>query len=188
MLSARRTATAAVSTIVVATLAACSAQASPSEDALSLGPQLTVTFDLSGATTLKGTQTAAAPALTATFLKDCAEYARGSEQDDGKTIFAVAGLLDGDVDGHKVTAELWVDDYAGPGTYPKDQLAAPGSEPSIAVDDVVYATWPDSTASEVTTDGDGGGTWTFRKLAATGPGGLPADPVSGSLTWTCRDS
>ncbi|WP_133875324.1 hypothetical protein [Paractinoplanes brasiliensis] len=154
----------------------------------SLGPRVTMTFDLDGATTLKGKQTALAPSLNGTFLKSCGEYAEGTKRDDGKTIFAMAGLLDGNVSDRKVTVELWIDDYAGPGDYPKDQLVAPGSRPSIAIDNVIYGTWPDTTSSKVTTSGDGGGAWTFKKLATTGPGGLPDDAVSGSIKWTCQDS
>ncbi|MBB4697981.1 hypothetical protein [Paractinoplanes abujensis] len=153
----------------------------------SLGPKVTLTFDLDGATALSGRQTALAPSLNGKFLDSCDEYSRGTRQDDGKTLYAIAGLLDGDVSGRKVTVELWVDDYAGPGSYPKDQLVAPGSRPSIAIDNKIYGTWPDSTSSSVTTDNKGGGTWTFKKLATTGEGGLPGDAVTGSIKWTCKN-
>jgi hypothetical protein len=187
MLSARRTGAAIMTTIVLATLTACTtddSSVSAEADDFSLGPKVTMTFDLTG---LKGKQTALAPSLNGKFLKDCAEYASGTRQDDGKTLFAIAGLLDGNVDGKKVTVELWVDEYRGPGTYPKDQLVAPGSRPSIAIDNKVYGTWPDSTSSKVTTDAKGGGTWTFKSLATTGPGGLPGDALSGTVKWTCRE-
>ncbi|MBL7254238.1 hypothetical protein [Paractinoplanes lichenicola] len=151
----------------------------------SLGPKVTMTFDLGGA--LSGKQTALAPSLNGKFLKDCAEYSRGTKREDGSTIFAMAGLLDGNVADHKVTVELWIDDYAGPGDYPKDQLVAPGSRPSIAIDNKIYGTWPDSTSSAVKTDGKGGGTWTFKKLATTGEGGLPGDAVTGTIKWTCQN-
>ncbi|MBM2622034.1 hypothetical protein JIG36_41680 [Actinoplanes sp. LDG1-06] len=193
----RRTSSAVVAVLAAVTLAACGAVSDDADaDAVSgdagdsefsLGPKVDMTFELDGATTLKGKQTALAPSLNGKFLKSCDEYSQGTKQDDGKTLFAIAGLLDGNVDGRKVTVELWIDDYTGPGTYPKDQLVAPGSRPSIAIDNKVYGTWPESTSSEVTTDGDGGGTWTFRKLATTGEGGLPGDPVDGTLKWTCSN-
>lgn len=193
MLSARRTGAAILTTFVLATLTACGMEESPitaeadNGGDFSLGPKVTMSFDLDGSTTLKGEQTALAPSLNGTFLKNCEEYSRGTERDDGKTLFAMGGLLDGAVDGRKVTVELWIDDYAGPGAYPKDQLVAPGSRPSIAIDNVIYGTWPDTTSSKVTTTADGGGAWTFKKLAATGPGGLPGDAVSGSIKWTCQN-
>lgn len=37
------------------------------------------------------------------------------------------------------------------------------------------------------TDGDGGGTWAFKKLATTGPGGLPGDAISDTFTWACKN-
>ncbi|MBU2666362.1 hypothetical protein KOI35_22930 [Actinoplanes bogorensis] len=171
---------------MLATLTACTTAESPvagdsgDDGEFSLGPKVTLTFDLSGAITLSGKQTALAPSGGAEFLKSCDEYANRSQ-------YSIAGLLDGDVDGKKVIVELEIEDYKGPGTYPKDQLVAPGSRPSIGVDNKVYGTWPESTSSEVTTDGKGGGTWTFKKLAATAEGGLPGEPVNGTLKWTCKN-
>ncbi|MCY1139779.1 hypothetical protein OWR29_17395 [Actinoplanes sp. Pm04-4] len=181
-----------LTSIVLATLTACGSvaddnAAAADEDAgFSLGPQVTVTFDVTGAKTLKGKQTALAPTLNGTFNESCAAYAKGSTKDD-KTLYAIAGLYNGPVDGKKVTLELWIDDYTGAGDYPKDQLTAPGSRPSIAIDNKVYGTWPDSTSSKVTTDAKGGGTWTFKSLATTGPGGLPGDALSGTVKWTCSE-
>ncbi|MCO8273239.1 hypothetical protein M1L60_21845 [Actinoplanes sp. TRM 88003] len=183
-----------LTTIVLATLTACgsfdpatSDSSASSADDFSLGPQVTVTFDLTGAEGLKGKQTALAPMLDGSFAKSCADYAKGTKKDDGKTLYAIGGLYDGPVDGKKVTLELWIDDYAGPGTYPKDQLVAPGSRPSIAIDNTIFGTWPESTSSKVTTDAKGGGTWTFKKLATTAPGGLPGEAVDGTVKWTCRE-
>lgn len=188
MLRVRRTGTAMLILIAaVGATTACGAGEADEGGSGGIGPQVSMALELTGSTALSGEQTAAAPSLNGTLLSSCAEYAKGGRSDDGKVLYAIAGLLDGPVDGRKVTVELWIDDYAGPGTYPKDQLVAPGSEPSIAVDGTVFGTWPDSTGSEVVTDGRGGGRWTFTKLAATGPGGLPGDAVSGSVTWTCRE-
>ncbi|MFC4069952.1 hypothetical protein [Actinoplanes subglobosus] len=198
MFSARRTASALMAVIAVATLTACgSAEAGPGpifdtgppgseisdEVALSIAPRVTLTFDITGAKTLRGTATALAPSGGAHFLEYCDEYAKGTA--DGQ--YLAAGLLDGPVDGHKVTMEMRVSGYAGPGTYPKDQLAAPGSRPNIAIDGTVYGTWSNSTAGTATTDGKGGGTWTFGKLAKTGEGGLPGAAISGTVSWTCQE-
>jgi hypothetical protein len=152
-----------------------------------VGPQLTVTFALTGAISLSGHQNAAVPTDNGTFAASCADYAKGSKDKNGRIFYMAAGLLDGPVAGKKVTLEMWIKDYTGPGSYSKDRLAAPGSEPSIAVDDKIYGTWPDSTSSKAVTDAKGGGVWTFRKLAVTGPGGKPGAAVSGSVKWSCRE-
>ncbi len=181
------------SVIVTAALltgtAACSAgsDAGSADGSAGLGPQLTVTLDLRGAVSLAGKQNAAAPSNNGNFLANCAEYAKGSTDKNGKTFYVTGGLLDGPVDGQKVTLEMWIKDYRGPGTYDKDKLGAPGSDPSIAVNDKIYGTWPDSTSSKAVTDTKGGGVWTFTKLATTGPGGKPGAAVSGTVKWTCRD-
>jgi hypothetical protein len=183
----------AVSMILsVALLAACSSPGagspgSSSGDRAGLGPQLTVSLELHGAISLAGKQNAAAPSNNGGFLANCAEYAKGSKDKNGKVFYVTAGLLDGPVAGQKVTLEMWIKDYRGPGTYNKDKLGAPGSDPSIAVNDKIYGTWPDSTSSKAVTDGKGGGVWTFTKLATTGPGGKPGAAVSGTVKWTCRD-
>jgi hypothetical protein len=174
---------------LLAGTAACSSSGGTSSESGSagLGPQLTVTLDLHGAISLSGKQNAAAPSDNGSFLANCAEYAKGSKDKNGKVFYVTAGLLDGAVDGQKVTLEMWIKDYRGPGTYNKDKLGAPGSDPSIAVNDKVYGTWPDSTSSKAVTDGKGGGVWTFSKLATTGAGGKPGEAVSGTVKWTCRD-
>jgi hypothetical protein len=126
------------------TTAACGAgddSAKGDTGSAGLGPQLTVTFDLTGAISLSGKQNAAVPTDNGTFASSCADYA----------------------------------------------LAAPGSEPSIAVDSKIYGTWPDSTSSKAVTDGKGGGVWTFKKLAVTGPEGTPGAAVSGTVKWACRE-
>jgi hypothetical protein len=198
MLSARRTASILMTTIVFATLAACGTAEAGSgpvydygppgsevsdEVKAALGPELTLTFEITGAVAVTGSTTSTAPSGSGRFLKTCAEYAKGTAE----SVFLTAGLLDGPVDGHDITVEMWIDDYAGPGSYPKDQLVAPGNRPSIAIDNRIYGTWPDSTGSKAVTDGKGGGSWTFTKLATTGEGGLPGDAISGTLSWTCRE-
>jgi hypothetical protein len=151
------------------------------------GPQLTVSFDIDGAVALTGKQNAAVPSNNGAALADCAAYAKGSPDKKGRTFYVTGGLLDGPVDGKKVTMDMWIKDYRGPGTYAKDKLAAPGSDAGITVEDKSYSIWPDSTSSKATTDGKGGGVWTFTKLATTGPDGKPGATVSGTVKWTCRD-
>ncbi|MEU8659637.1 hypothetical protein [Actinoplanes philippinensis] len=198
MFSARRTASALMATLALTTLTACGAAEAgqgpiydygppgseiSDEVKATLGPELTLTFDITGAVTVQGSMTALAPSGGSHFLKTCAEYARGAAEKQ----FLTAGLLDGPVTGHDITVEMWIADYTGPGAYPKDRLVAPGSRPSIAIDNTVYGTWPDSTAGKAVTDGKGGGSWTFTKLAKTGEGGLPGDAISGKVSWTCRE-
>ncbi|WP_433796487.1 hypothetical protein [Actinoplanes sp. CA-252034] len=96
----------------------------------SLGPRITLKFDITGAETFRGTTTALAPSGGAHFLKTCAEYAAGTADRQ----YLAPGLLDGPIGDHEITLEMWIADYAGPGTYPKDRLVAPGSRPSIAID------------------------------------------------------
>jgi hypothetical protein len=198
MLSARRTASALMAATVLATLAACGtaeADAGPvydygprgseisAEVEATLGPRITMRFDITGATTFTGTTTALAPSGGPHFLKTCAEYAKGTADQQ----YLAPGLLDGPIGDHEITLEMWIADYAGPGTYPKDRLVAPGSRPSIAIDSSIYGTWPDSTAGKATTDGKGGGSWTFTELATTGEGGLPGAAISGTVSWTCQE-
>jgi hypothetical protein len=192
MLRARRFGSMILAASLFAGIAACGATDDSETDAGGsgsglVGPQLTVTFALTGAISLSGKQNAAVPTDNGAFASSCADYAKGSKDKNGRVFYMAAGLLDGPVAGKKVTLEMWIKNYKGPGTYPKDQLAAPGSEPSIAVDNKIYGTWPDSTSSKAVTDGKGGGSWTFSKLATTGPGGKPGAAVSGSVKWSCRE-
>ena len=151
-----------------------------------LGPQLKVRFDLTGAITLKGEQTALATTNNGTLLKSCDDYVQSSVDGD-QTYLVLPGIMDGPVDGQKVTLKNWIVGYTGAGDYPKDQLVAPGSRPSIAVDGKIYGTWPDSTSSKVGIDAKGGGRWTISKLATTGEGGRPGDAIEGTVMWTCRN-
>ena len=111
MLRVRRTSTVVLITMVLAATAACG-----SDDGLraaggdgggsgSLGPQLTVTLDLTGAVTVGSEQAAAAPSDNGALVADCAGHAGGSAR-DGETFHVAAGLLDGPVAEH-----LWIEDY-----------------------------------------------------------------------------
>jgi hypothetical protein len=196
MFSARRTVSALVAATVFVTLAACdSAEAGPGpvldtgppgseisdEVEAALGPKVTLKVDITGAVTVKGVTTATAPTGGRHSLKTCAEYAKGTA--DGQ--YLAAGEFDDSIGGRGISLGMWIDDYAGPGTYPQGQIAGPDSRPMVAIDDSVYAVWADGAASSATTDGRGGGSWTFTKLANRREGSSPGDAISGTITWTC---
>jgi hypothetical protein len=181
-----------VTAALVVGVAGCSSSSSGGVDGGSdiggagLGPQVTVAFDISGAVSLKGKQNAAVPSNEGKPLADCAAYAKGSTDKNGRTFYTLAELLDGKVAGQDVSLQMWIKDYRGPGTYPKNKLVAQGQDAGVAVNNKTYVIH-DSTSSTATTDGKGGGVWSFSKLAVTGPDGRPGAAVSGSVKWTCRD-
>jgi hypothetical protein len=198
MLSARRTASTLTATIVAATLAACgtTTEAGPGpvvdtgprgseisdEVEAALGPKVTVRLDITGAVTFRGTTTGVAPSGGPNPLKTCAEYAKGTAEKQ----YLVPGELDGPVGDEEVAMDVRIADYAGPGTYPKDKLGGSGPGPYIAAGDAIYATWADGATSEATTDGKGGGSWTFTKLANRLEGSPSSDAISGTVSWTCQ--
>ena len=197
MLSARRTASTLTTIIVVSTLAACgTAEAGPGpvldtgppgseisdEVEATLGPKITIRVDITGAVTVKGVTTATAPSGSLHSRRTCAEYAKGTA---GKQYLA-PGEFDGPTGDHSVSLEMRIADYTGPGTYPKGQLVATGARPFIAIDSSIYSVWSDSSASEATTDGKGGGSWTFTTVANRREGSRPDDTISGTVSWTCR--
>jgi hypothetical protein len=197
MLSVRRTASTLTATIVVGALAACgAAEAGPGpvldtgppgseisdEVEAALGPKITVRVDITGSVTFKGATTATAPSGGPHALKTCAEYAKGTA---GRQYLA-PGELDGPTGDHSVSLEMRIADYAGPGTYAKDQLVATDARPFLAVDSSIYSIWPDSSTSEAITDGKGGGSWTFTNVANRREGSPPDDAISGTVSWTCR--
>ncbi|MBU2670671.1 hypothetical protein KOI35_44945 [Actinoplanes bogorensis] len=196
MLSARRTASTLMAALVFAGLAACSNTAEaegpgpiydtgPPGSEISdevynaLGPLLVMKFDITGAATVKGTTTATAPSGGRGPLATCSEYAGGTADNE----YIMAGELDESVGDVGVSMELRIANYAGPGTYPKSQLvAAEGRRPSIWIEDDNYDISRDSTTGQVTTDGKGGGKWTFTNLASTRGG----DTITGTVSWTCE--
>jgi hypothetical protein len=199
MVSVRRTASMMMTAMVLAGLAACGSAEEPGVGAIydtgppgseisdevraSLGPVITVKVDITGADSVQGSTTALAQSGGRHYLKTCAEYAKGTAEKQ----FLTPGLLDESIGDQGLSFEVRVADYAGPGTYSKDRLVAPGMRPFIAIDESVYGKWSDNTGGEVTTDGKGGGSWTFSNLMDRREDALPSDFVSGKVSWTCKE-
>ncbi|MCO8276859.1 hypothetical protein M1L60_40395 [Actinoplanes sp. TRM 88003] len=199
MLSARRTASALVAAIAITTLAACSDDITgegpgpiydtgppgseiSDEFEATLGPKITLEFDITGAVTVKGKATATAPSGGRGPLKTCAEYAQGSAER-----YTVAGELDEPVGAVGVAMDMFISGYAGPGPYPKNQLAgASGPSPYIAVEDAIYSNWSEGATARASTDSKGGGSWTFTNVKNRHEASAPDDTISGTVTWTCR--
>ncbi|MEU3457299.1 hypothetical protein ABZ671_27405 [Micromonospora sp. NPDC006766] len=152
-------------------------------DGASEDARLTVTFDVTGGTTIKGTVTDAVPSNS--LSPSCAEYAAGT-QSDGKTVFSVPSLvMAGPVDGHEVTIEAVVYDYNGPGTYPGDKLSGLGNPGNLMIDkQQQYEILTGVTTSQLVVDSKGGGSWTFTNLNARGD--TPKPGLNGKISWTCR--
>jgi hypothetical protein len=184
----RRLAAAAALAGVLAT-AACGgsddpgASGSDSDGGGGSGAAITMTFALTGATTVKGEHRATPGSDDGPAAETCAAYAKGSKESH----FVLPSLVNATVDGKKVFLGALVDPYAGPGTYRKKDLHDQGSPPGIDVDGKLYLMLTDST-SEVTVGPDGGGSWTFTGLVVRDADGTDGDdPVDGSVTWTCED-
>lgn len=147
-----------------------------------LGPKMTINFDITGAVAFADKTTGYAPSGDRRPLKTCADYVKGTA---GKQYLA-PGEYDAPAGDHSVALDMRVTGYAGPGSYPKEQLIASQTRPTVAIEDKIYATRDDSTG-EVVVDGKGGGSWTFAKLANRREGSSPDDAISGTITWTCQD-
>lgn len=98
----------------------------------------------------------------------------------------MAGELDDSVGDHGLALDMTIASYAGPGSYPRNQLAgASGPSPYIAIDDAIYSIWSDATGSAAT-DNKGGGSWTFTNVRNRHESSSPDDKISGTVTWTCK--
>jgi len=153
----------------------------------SLGPELTVTFDVTGEAELKGTATTSAPTMTGVSPESCGDYANGSAKENGRVYYTLPQLFTEPVAGKRVLVGASVADYDGPGTYQLDQLSGEGTPPGVEVDDRPYVDQPDTSSGELVTDGDGGGTWTFTRLAFSDGNGEVSEGISGQITWTCEN-
>lgn len=151
------------------------------------GAALTVTFDVEGEITLKGTTTdTVLPSPNGTSVDTCADYAKGGRRSNGKSYFILPLQLGGDLGGKRVALQVMVRDYTGPGNYTQEKLTAEGVSFGVAVDDKPYVAQGDGNGSIVSTDANGGGTFYFEKLAySTGADVSPG--ISGQITWTCQD-
>jgi hypothetical protein len=161
--------------------------ASGDDEAASAGATLTVTFDITGDATVRGSATM--PAATSGLdAPTCANFARGNDV-EGKVVFAVPSLVgtDGSVGGHQVSVEALIRDYTGPGSYGQDALSGFANPANILVDNQrQYAIPPDGTRTQVVTDASGSGTWTFARLTHNDGSGTVAD-IAGTIRWTCHD-
>jgi len=147
------------------------------------GARLTVTFDVEGGVTLKGTATDdILPSVGGKSVDTCADYAKGGKRGDGTSVFVLPLGLGGDLDGKNVSLNVQVRDYAGPGNYTDEQLTAEGGAFGVQVDDKAYVASSDGSGAIVSTDAKGGGTFYFEKLALANGG-----DIAGQITWTCRD-
>ncbi|GIH16821.1 hypothetical protein Raf01_49930 [Rugosimonospora africana] len=152
-----------------------------------LGPTLTVTFDVSGETALKGDTTSTAPTDNGQSPQSCAAYAKGDASEDGKIHYVLPTFLNGDIGGKHVLINALVEDYKGPGTYDLDGMAGPGGGTDIEVDQRAYADQPDTSSGKVEVDGKGGGTFTFTRLAFSDGNGQVSPGISGKVSWTCKN-
>lgn len=147
------------------------------------GARLTVTFDVEGGVTLKGTATDdILPSVGGKSVDTCADYAKGGKRSDGTSVYVLPLSLGGDLGGKNVSLNVQVRDYTGPGNYTDEQLTAEGSGFGVLVDDKAYVASSDGSGAIVSTDAKGGGTFYFEKLALAGGG-----DIAGQITWTCRD-
>ena len=151
------------------------------------GATLTVTFDVEGEITLKGTTVdTVLPSTNGTSVDTCADYAKGGPRSNGKTYYILPLGLGGDLNGKRVIVNVYVRDYTGPGNYTQDKLTHEGVAFGVQVDDKPYVAHGRSNGSIVTTDAQGGGTFYFEKLAYS-TGGDISPGISGMISWTCQD-
>ncbi len=144
-----------------------------------------VSVEVTGAVALKGTSFAPMATNNGVDYESCEQYGGGESDDEGRKYFVLPQMLTEPVAGRRVFVGAMVEDYLGAGTYGRGTLTDTGSPPGISFDGTLYFT-QSNTTSEVTTDGRGGGSWTFTELSVQnddgttgggGPGGLRADHV-----------
>ncbi|WP_155368097.1 hypothetical protein [Catellatospora vulcania] len=144
-------------------------------------PPLTVTFDVTGAATLKGVVDTEFPNLGgATFPKTCAEYVKGK---DDRFVLPKIFLVKLD-QGVTPTVNVTLTGYTGPATYDAaaiERKTSSGVEINtlLAAPGGVFRLNGASTSS-VKVD-TAGGSWTFTGLADSKGGKL-----AGSVVWKCN--
>jgi len=149
-----------------------------------------VTVDVTGAVAVKGTSNAPMPSANGMNYTSCDQYANGETNDEGVKYFVVPQMLMDKIEDRTVFVGVMIKNYDGPGSYEKSTLVDSGSPPGIGFggDEPLYYTQR-KTTSQVTTDADGGGRWEFTGLSVKNPNGVEGGPeVSGTVTWTCKDS
>jgi hypothetical protein len=147
------------------------------------GATLTVTFDVEGAATLKGTATDnVLPTVNGQPVDTCADYAKGGKRDNGTAYFILPLGLGGDLAGQRISLNVRVRDYTGPGNYTQEQLTGEGSAFGVLVDEKAYVASSDGAGAIVSTDAKGDGSFYFEKLALANGG-----DIAGQISWTCQD-
>jgi hypothetical protein len=158
----------------------------PAGDGVSLGSTITMTFDIAGAATVKGTSSSIPGVDNGVDPDNCAAYAKGGQK-NGKLHYVLPRDMHDPIDGKQLLVGALVDDYTGPGTYGTDQLTDMGSPAGIDIDGKIYFQQRE-TKSEVVVDADGGGSWTFTELDVQKENNTQGGtPISGKVTWSCKD-
>jgi hypothetical protein len=142
------------------------------------GSGFCITVDITGSATVQGT----AQSLN---LGTCADYAKGGSADGS---LQLPGLLGEEIGGQEVSAVNEIREYAGPGTYEKDDLKSVAGVIDVSIGTTPYQPADDTTAQAVI-NADGSGSFTFTGLEE-GEQGNPTAPkgaISGTFTWTCSD-
>ncbi|GAA2479939.1 hypothetical protein [Winogradskya humida] len=147
-----------------------------------------VTVDITGDVTVKGSSNAPMPTNNGVDYRSCDQYGGGEQDDKGRKWFLVPQMPVDPIEGKTVYIGAMVKDYHGAGTYEKKTLTDTGSPPGVSFGGDLYYT-QEGSASTVTTDGKGGGSWVFTGLSVKNPDGTEGGgpEVSGSVTWTCAD-
>ncbi|GHJ43118.1 hypothetical protein Cs7R123_04600 [Catellatospora sp. TT07R-123] len=148
---------------------------------------VTVTYDISGGTTLKGTTEAAAFVEGEILLHSCARYAEGGSK-NGVGIFSMPYMEKSKIEGKTVHLQANVSPYHGPGTYEgnKPLVGVMGSEPGLFIDGEGYSVGfeKEGATSTFTVNKDGSGSWRFTRML---PNSYALKPINGTITWTCGE-
>ncbi|MEV0458307.1 hypothetical protein [Catellatospora methionotrophica] len=145
----------------------------------------TVTYDLSGGVSLKGTTEAAAYVEGEVSLDSCTKYGKGGTK-DGKGIFTLPYREKSKIEGKTIHLQANVSPYQGPGTYEgnKPLAGVMGSEPGLFIDQEGYSVGFEGATSTLTVNADGSGSWKFTGML---PNSHALKPINGTITWTCAE-
>jgi hypothetical protein len=151
-----------------------------------LGSTIKMSFDITGAVTVKGDSSSIPAVDNGVDPDNCAAYAKGGKKDD-EVHYVLPSFMHDKVGGKQLLVGALVDEYTGPGTYEKGQLTDQGTPAGIDIDGKLYFQ-QSGTKSEAVINADGGGTWTFTGLDVQNKNNTQGgSPISGKLTWTCND-
>ncbi|HST66201.1 MAG TPA: hypothetical protein VLM05_13530 [Mycobacteriales bacterium] len=153
-----------------------------------LGPTVCFSYDITGATTAKGTVAGLTATGNGTSYESCADWVKGEpDGDDGRPSLHMpsGGATQPGDDFGGLTGNV-IEHYTGPGTYQMKDLSGEGSPAGVILPKapVTYVLQEDSTGT-ATINADGSGNFTFTDLG-TGQYGHD-EKVSGSVTWTCHN-